>query len=433
MKVKDLEKDDLILTWFEVINCEETTKTTYLQALKDLTDLTDKTPAELIRNAKEEKKYLDMDERSINSIFIKFRSMLQVRELAPITIRNRITGITSFYSSFNIETPKLRQKGKKGKPKTLKENRRKPELEDLQKALKVTDLVEAAILLTGVSSGLSCIDITKLKYSDYKDGYDPKTGLCLLDLERTKTGVEFKTLLSKEATDAINLYLEWRDRKPNTGNMRRVRQISKQAVTKDSYLFIKRDVPNRYLETKDEQLRQLTRNSILKMYRSINERAGLSTESGHWNVLRSHNLRKVFNTRLSEAGCNVNVIERMMGHDLGSSMDGYLEMTDESLKKVYEKYQPYLKVQSDLNVTATQDWKNLQNEKERYEALAHKYFVDGLELLQYKIDAEAEKAKLATPEEKKARLIEWTMNLKPENEEAARRKEEMMKALGLED
>lgn len=413
MRVKDLANDDTVLMWFEIIDCEETTKAAYLQAMQDLTEMTGKTPEELKREAKIEKKTLDLEDRSINSIFIKFRSMLQDRGLASITVRTRLTGITSFYSAFKIDVPKLRQKGKKGKAKTLKENRKIPELEDLQKALKVTDILETAVLLTGVSSGLSCIDITKIKYQDYTRGYDSKTGLCLLDLERSKTGVEFKTILSKEATDAINLYLEWRDRKPNTGNIRRIRQISKQEVTKDSYLFIKRDVPEKYLETQNEQLRQLTRNSILKMYRSINERAGLSTEPGHWNVLRSHNLRKIFSTKLSEAGCNVNVIERMMGHDLGSSMEGYLEMTDESLKKVYEKYQPFLKIQSEVNVTETKDFKTAIEERDHYKALAQKYLIDNVDLLNAKSELAVLKYKSMSPEQQKEELIKSISEIKP--------------------
>lgn len=431
MKVIELEKDDTILTWLEIINCAETTKASYLQSVSELTVMLDKTPAELIRAAKEEKKYLDMDERSINAIFVKFRSRLQSRNLAPITIRNRMNGIKSFYSAFKIETPVLKQRGKKGKARTLKENRRKPELEDLQKALKVCDLTEAAILLTGLSSGLSCIDITKLKYSDYINGYDPKSGLCLLELERVKTGVEFKTILSKEATDAINLYLEWRNRSPNTKNTRRVNQIAKQNVTPDSYLFIKRDVPEKYLETRDEELRQLTRNSILKMYRSINERAGLSTEPGHWNVLRSHALRRVFNTRLSEAGCNVNVIERFMGHDLGGSMDGYLEMSDDSLKSIYEKYQPFLKVQSDLNVTESPDFKEAINERDQYRAMAQKLLTDNLALINDRAERQKELIRALPHDQQKTAFMEW-VNKPAENEYMAKLQIEVKKALGIE-
>ena len=381
MKVKELAEDDKVLMWFEVINCEETTKATYLQALKYLTDMTGKTPAELIREAKIEKKTLDMEDRSINLIFIKLRSQLQDKGLAPVTIRSRLTGITSFYSAFNLETPKLRQRGKKAK--TLKENRRKPEMEDLRKALKVTDAVEAAILLTGFSSGLSCIDITKLMYSDYKKGYDPETGLCLLELERTKTQVDFKTLLSKEATDAINVYLEWRNRKPATGNMRRIKQISKQAVTEDSFLFIKRDVPDKYLETKDEDLRQLTRNSVLKMYRSISERAGLSTEPGAWNLLRSHSVRRAFNSRMLEAGCPTSVTERFMGHDLGVQ-EGYLQLSDAALKDIYARYQPYLTVNKQMSVTESPDYQKIKDENDILRAEAARTHVERTELEELK-------------------------------------------------
>src|SRR5665811_1850158 len=48
-----------------------------------------------------------MRERTIWIYFPKFRESLEAQELAPLTIKSRMTGVCSFYKSNNIELPVL--------------------------------------------------------------------------------------------------------------------------------------------------------------------------------------------------------------------------------------------------------------------------------------------------------------------------------------
>jgi hypothetical protein len=79
-----------------------------------------------------------------------------------------MAGIRSFHQSFDIELPKLQ--GERRKARTREENREIPTKEDLQTVLKICDPLEKAVLLTGVSSGLSSVEIQNITITDFKKG-----------------------------------------------------------------------------------------------------------------------------------------------------------------------------------------------------------------------------------------------------------------------
>jgi integrase len=91
-----------------------------------------------------------------------------------------------------------------------------PSKEDIQDILKVCEPIETALVLAGVSSGLSAIELCNLKVADFKNGYDPDTGITTLHIRRVKTRVDFITFFTPEASKAIIEYLEYRNRTPKT-------------------------------------------------------------------------------------------------------------------------------------------------------------------------------------------------------------------------
>ena len=61
-------------------------------------------------------------------------------------------------------------------------------------------------------------------------------------------------------------------------------------------------MPSEYLtakKTKDkEDLRKLSKGTIISIYQRLNEEAQTNSESGEYNINRSHNMRRFFNTTL---------------------------------------------------------------------------------------------------------------------------------------
>ena len=88
--------------------------------------------------------------------------------------------------------------------------------------LKVCDPLERALVLVGVSSGLSSNEIINLKIKDFKYGFDEKTNITTLKLRREKTKVDLITFLSPEASQAVQDYLNYRNKTIKTKNERRL-------------------------------------------------------------------------------------------------------------------------------------------------------------------------------------------------------------------
>jgi hypothetical protein len=72
-----------------------------------------------------------------------------------MTVKAYMSGIQSFYRSYDFELPTL----PRSKAKTLEKNKDIPTKEDLQEVLKICDPLEKSVLLVGVSSGLSSNEI----------------------------------------------------------------------------------------------------------------------------------------------------------------------------------------------------------------------------------------------------------------------------------
>ncbi|WP_269851335.1 hypothetical protein [Methanosarcina horonobensis] len=130
-----------------------------------------------------------MSERKIKMDLVSFRKHLQERGLAPLSVKMYMTGVISFYNAFDIQIPKIKSKKAKG----LQKNKDIPTKEDIQDCLKVSDVLETAILLVAASSGLAEQEIMNLRISDFRNGYDPETEITTLDLRRHKEDVDFIT------------------------------------------------------------------------------------------------------------------------------------------------------------------------------------------------------------------------------------------------
>lgn len=380
MKVHDLKKDLIIIEWLDTLNPKPNTERNYLQSMQMFTDWTEKEPEALLTEAEEEIRAGKlMRQRQIKRYLIGFRKYLQDSGKAPITVKNYMTGVKSFYRLFDIEIPTLPRMGDKARP--LEKNNDIPSKEDLQETLKVCDPMERAIVLSGVSSGLSANEIIQLKVGDFTRGYDPETEITTLDLRRGKVGFDFITFLSPEASRAVWEYLNYRGRTVKTGETRRLGQLEKQKVfSDDDYLFIGRHIPDTWLKTRDEEERKLEQHSFMKVYRAISEKAQKNRAKGDWNLIRSHNIRKYFNSAMLNAGADSFFVDYCMGHTLDDTRAAYFRASPEKLREIYAKYVPYLTIQKALDISESPEYQQIKKENTILQTETARHVIDRSEL-----------------------------------------------------
>lgn len=265
-----------------------------------------------------------------------------------------MTGVCSFYRLYNIQLPVLPKGTTNARPKLKR--KKIPTKDDIREILNACDPLERALVLVGVSSGLSAMDISNLKVSDFIDGCDPTTGITTLHLVRKKKNYEFYTFLSPEASKAIQDYLNWRNREPNyKGKIKEQRLEKQHMTTKDGYLFVTRIVPSEYLtseKTKDqEELRKLGKRTIISICQRLNEEAQTSSESGEYNVNRSHNMRRFFNTTLLNEHASIFFVDFLLEHQLDATLEAYYRASPGKLKEEYTKYISYLTIEKSIDPT----------------------------------------------------------------------------------
>lgn len=358
----DILDDPKLKLWLSGYGEKPATQRNYMVAMKLYIEYIKKSPSEIIDEAKKdirEGKFID--ERAIFTDLNLYAAHLRDREISPKSRAAYLAGVRSFYKYFYIDVPKVRA----GSNKTLEINKPIPTKEDLQIVLSVSDPLTKAIVLTGVSSGLSKNEIQNLRIIEYKRGYDPETEICTLQLRREKTDTDFVTFLDPEATRAINAYLEFRGRKISHKDKMRDVQLKKQRITSDEgYLFIMQKISDDYLYTNDESLRKLSTNAFFDIYQSISVKVGMCAGGGNWNLIRSHNMRRYFNSALLNAGADSFFVEFLMGHTLDDTRAAYFRASPEKLREQYIKYIPYLAIQKELNVVESPEYKKLKSENE---------------------------------------------------------------------
>ncbi|KKG05876.1 hypothetical protein DU40_13600 [Methanosarcina mazei] len=178
----------------------------------------------------------------------------------------------------------------------------------------------------------------------------------------------------------------------------RIEQLEKQKVTTDDgYLFILSRIPPEYLETKNEELRKFNIHAMLNLYRKISVKAKKNTPEGCWNIIRSHNMRKFFNSTLKNVGADHDFVEFCMGHRLSDTKMAYYEGDPVKLREIYARYIPYLTIQKDLDITETPDFKRLTEENKDLKALVERLIPPWVAGISERIE---ERSKKMTEEER---------------------------------
>ena len=382
MKLSQIKADETVIEWLDSINAQPSTRRNFMPAMVLYTEFLNMTPEELLDEAEQEMS-LPIRKRKLKKHVIAFRVYLQGMGVSENTIRSRLTAVKSFYSANEITIPKIKFE----KPKTIKTNDQIPTKEDLQDCLSICDPLEKAVMLAGISSGMAANEIRNVTLKQFKEGYDPDTEITTISMRRQKTGVDFVTFFSPEASRAIWEYLAYRDRTVKTEGVRRKAQREKQRTTEDSYLFILKIVSDTYLENHDEKIRQIGAATLEYMYRQISEKARKNTANGY-NFIRSHTMRKYFNSCLLNAGCDSFHVEYWMGHQLSETQAAYFRANIQQQKELYMKYVPYLVIQKELDVSSSQEYLQAIERAKKAEAEAVRVSVERDEIQKLKAQLE---------------------------------------------
>jgi len=455
-------KDDIrVKDWFRRIRASESARADYTKGMEYFMEFVKErelgigsTPKEFLEYAKERYRTDALDWKDeIEGIIAEFEEWLSEKpkiftkggyedtdiKLAPKTIHTYIGGIRSFLNAFNIEVP--RSKGKR-KPKPLVENNHRLTKEIVRESLKYADVRAKAIMLMMLSGGLDDSGLLNLKVADFirGRGYEPSQigdlnawitqekrkceealekgdlefGITQLQIRRQKTGVDYYTFITPEATLAVLDYLAWRNR-PSGYSERykgigKIREEKRKVRSPEDYLFIKAYVDDWYLPPEDieklkpakiteeevnskyksratanilrevkekrkklnlkgyaDEIRKLDRSGLMAIFRDLAKKAGISTSIGTYQLLRGHNLRKLFYTLLRNESVDSFTIEYWMGHTIPEEQSAYFEAIPEKLKQIYAKYMEVLFI-SDFEVRTleSKEYKELKEELETY-------------------------------------------------------------------
>lgn len=383
--IPDIESDDAVISWLTNLDTTESTRVAYIKGMRDYVSCHKMTPTQLLDEAMDEyDSGVQPLRQKINTRLNVFKRWLldgcrtptevkqgkPARQLAENTMALRLVGAKSFYRTVGLTVPNIKISRN---VTTKKENRAIPTKEDIRDVLKLCDPLEKAIILVGVSSGLAATEIINLRIKDFRDGYDPESDIVCFELKRQKTDIEFTTFISPEATRAVFDYLQFRNRtraKNGSGRDDKRKYLEKQHIySEDGYLFINRHVPESYHETHDEEIRRLTDNAFFKIYAGLSEKARKCTPDGHYNIIRSHNMRKYFNsTLINEGVVDPFYVDFFMGHRPLQNMPHYLVVQQDKFRDIYKKCVPYITVEKALDVRETKEW---QDAMARVKALEH--------------------------------------------------------------
>ncbi|MDY0386082.1 MAG: tyrosine-type recombinase/integrase [Methanolobus sp.] len=348
------------------------------------TEFTGKTPKELYDEADEEEEArVRLSKRKIVDLLANYKYYLNYeykikdgKTLAPKSIHTYYGCVESFYKYLGIELPKCVMR--EDYPVPTDENTQLAKIDDVRRVLDKCDTRDRAMLLCGVSSSLGAAELSKLKLQTFYDGLDEETQITAIRIRREKTrskSREYVTFFSPEATRAVLAYLKLRDTPTNSNKQEYINTSLKQKTMPNSYLFIAQNIPKEYLENGDEELRRFTSSAIGQRFRKLSNHAALDTKDGY-NIIRSHNMRKIFANTLKLNGCNNTLVEFMMGHKIPRTENAYFIssqdiVSQESInimRKEYSKFTSYLIVQKDLAIAENPEFIKKDEEVEKLKA-----------------------------------------------------------------
>jgi hypothetical protein len=228
------------------------------------------------------------------------------------------------------------------KTKTIHFNR-----ELMQEFLANLKLRDVAITLALLSSSQDSGDLMNLNVGIIREQRDKSR--IFWEGTRHKTGVPFRTFLSKEATRFIRKYLD-----QERGN----------AKASDPLFVYTRYEKRKQPDGKVKRVpveKRVTPGNLASIYRDTARKMGVKWGNGEYNPLRPKRMRHLFRTACDTAGIPELHINAFMGHrnHMGQS---YSELNKAKLELEYLRVEPFLTVygQSKENLEIKEDIRKME-------------------------------------------------------------------------
>jgi integrase len=326
-----LEQDEKFQIFLTLKTLKTNTIKGYKYRINEYSQAIGLTPTEFLQEAeKEEYEGIKLKRRKIKTHLIKFIQYLRRKDLKDTSINNYLIYIKAFYSTFEIELPKLTIK-LNAFPK--KDNKEWLSKEDIKKALKYSNYKYKAIILLMLSSGMGSAEIRNLTFKNFlksieeyiiirlKEPYNvediknslPHNQIIIptWHIQRVKTGEYYYTFSSPESAEAILDYLEYREAK------------NKPIIGLNEPLFIGRrpgDILNKYTMT--------------SAFQKINDNAGFKTV-GNKRYFTSHELTRFFASQTLRAGLQEKDVKWLRGQKPRETLNRYVISDANNLKIQY--------------------------------------------------------------------------------------------------
>jgi len=245
-----------------------------------------------------------------------FIAELAAERIAPTSVNRCLSSIRGFYRWMvrfgkrsdnpcmtlrNVKTPK-------NLPSVLWEN----EMAGFAQLPETSGILwparDKALILTMYSAGLRISELVSLSLANIESGF---TGARITG----KGGKERRVFFSDEAKAAIKDYLPQR--------AARLRMAGVRGAGKNGPLFISR------------KGRPISVPGVRWIIARYAERSGLGKN------IHPHSLRHSFATHLVNSGCDVRIVQEMLGHSSISTTQRYTHVNIEGLKKVYARAHPH--------------------------------------------------------------------------------------------
>jgi integrase len=301
----------------------------YKYALRRYSNFTNKSLEELIEEAEdEEEEGIRLRKRKINQYLTSFKSELKESDLKESSKKHIFMLVIAFYREFDIETPRSKRR-KSNKSTNVETIADLPTIEEIQLFLEHCNSTYKAILVTGLSSGMSRAELSSLTFKHFFDALSleqyPETlkelikeiktkpdSILFWNIKRVKTGNNYFTFSSPESLDRITLYLEelyhrYPDYKPNL----------------EDNLF--RSTPTN---------KSISAGTIGSVFSYINRSYGFRKVNNRF-VIRCHNLRKYFATTLEKNKVPHLTTRWLLGHSIDNVTNAYFKPDPETIKNDY--------------------------------------------------------------------------------------------------
>ena len=321
-----LRNSKAVKVWLRLGNFSDSTGQGYTQGLHQYCTYHNMTPDKLIEEAEAEHGLLLKDQQ----ILLKLSDFKEsISDKSPNTVSMRMAGIHSFYRNHYIIIPVNPNKARNGATTLIKNDWHGFNKKVVRECLKHLNLRDRAILLTMISSGQARAEIRNLKITDVVDV--DNQNITTIHLHRVKSGTNYVTFLSPEATIAIKEYRK----------ERQDRADKKGVNDSNPYLFVT-SYNNQFAQLKDDTFNNVFLRLSEKMGREF------ETDNGTYNALRSHNFRKFFKTQMQNDGLPVWQVEHQMGHTLDSLDKAYFLAEQSKMKENYISHLSAVSVETEI-------------------------------------------------------------------------------------